>query len=78
MNKNLTVYPISNGRQLNIYCNYNIQKIYIKSLNGTQLYSSDDKGKELCINIEHLQRATYILEVEFDNTTKTRSVFVKT
>lgn len=78
MDKNLTVYPISTGDQLNVFAADDISSICVMDMAGNVLANADGVcGKQNILDIRHLPGATYIVEVTFQNHKTGRSVFVK-
>ncbi len=78
MDKNLTVYPISTGKELNIFSDDEIDHVKIMDMSGNIVYDRNSNHKtQNTIDIDHLENATYIVEVSFHNKRKSRSLFVK-
>lgn len=78
MDKNLTVYPIPTGNELNVFSTENIREIKIMNMQGLVVYENySSSAKQNTINIKELPEATYIVEVVFENKKTGRSVFVK-
>lgn len=78
MNKNLTVYPISTGTELNIFSNDLISHIRIMDMAGNIVYDkAGENSTQSVIDIKDLASATYIVEVSYENASCNRSVFVK-
>ncbi|MBS1771338.1 MAG: hypothetical protein JST82_00670 [Bacteroidetes bacterium] len=78
MDKNLMVYPISSGNELDIFSTEAICSYKIMDMNGTMLIGDNSiDGKHNIVNIAILPSATYILEATFVNKRTGRSVFVK-
>lgn len=79
MDKNLTVYPISTGNELNIFSGENVSAVRIMDMSGSIVCGPLQlDGVHHKIDIKHLPHATYIVEVVFADKRTGRSVFVKT
>ncbi len=78
MDKNLTVYPISTGDQLNVFATDEVSCIRVMDMSGNVLSIADDiHNKHKVLDIGNLPGATYIVEVTFLDKRTSRSVFVK-
>ena len=78
MAKSLTIYPLTDYRELNIQSGSIINSIKIMNLTGEIVYDARHKpARHSTINIAHLPTATYIVEVSFNGSKTTRSLFVK-
>jgi hypothetical protein len=78
MSKNLKVYPIPTGNELNVFATGNIAELRIMNLSGNIVYTA--KGHESqteIINIRELPMDTYIVEVVCEDNKHCRSMFVK-
>lgn len=79
MNKNLTVYPISSGSELNIFANDNFIAVSILDMHGNVIKTYPSKPvSHTKIDISTLTRDTYIIQVHYSQNKVNRSVFVKT
>lgn len=79
MSKQLNVYPISTGNELDIFANHSFNKVKIMDMAGNVVYNSGHKMCNRCtLNIRALPFATYIVEVSYSDNNTARSVFVKT
>lgn len=79
MEKNLTVYPISSGDELNIFANQQFEQVRILDMAGNIMHDVNASANtKYTINIKTLPKATYIVEVIYNDRKKGRSVFVKT
>ncbi len=78
MNKLLSVYPIANGDELNVFSSEPPVTIKIMDMEGTVIIGPMEYDlKHKHINIKPLPSATYIVEVTFVNNKTSRSLFVK-
>ena len=78
MDKNLTVYPIPTGNELNVFATENIREIRIMDMQGGLVQHHILTGvRRSVIDIKALPDSTYIVEALFDNRKTGRSVFVK-
>lgn len=78
MLKNLNIYPIPTGEELNVFSSDDIQELKILDMHGNLMYTCNGlQGSHNRIDIRHLPGDTYIVEVVFINTKTGRSVFVK-
>ena len=79
MDKDLMVYPIPAGSELNVFSTESIRTIKIMDMRGELFYSNDThNGLHNIINIQLLPcDTTYMVEVCFDSGRNCRSVFVK-
>ena len=78
MDKQLVIYPISTGDELNVFSTEHIRGIRIMDMSGNVLIGKENfKGRQNTVDIKQLPGATYIVEVMFTDSRVTRSVFVK-
>ncbi len=78
MDKNLTVYPISTGDELNVFSSADAAAVRIMDMSGNIVAGPVGvHGRQNKVSIKHLPGATYIVEVTFENSRTGRSVFVK-
>lgn len=78
MEKNLTVYPISTGNELTVFATEQISAIKIMDMHGIVMYEAHSPdAQQNVIDIKSFPNDTYIVEVDFCNQRKGRSMFVK-
>ncbi len=78
MSKELNVYPISTGNELDIFANHNFNEVKIMDMAGNIVYNAQHSKCDRCtLNIRALPYATYIIEVSYLDNKTARSVFVK-
>lgn len=78
MLKNLNIYPIPTGEELNIFSSDDIQELKIMDMHGNLMFAGNSlHGSHNRIDIKNLPSDTYIVEVVFENEKTGRSVFVK-
>lgn len=78
MDKNLVVYPISKGDELNIFSTDITAVIKIMDMQGNIVAGPVHPNNRHCVlDIKKLSSATYIVEATFQNNKTSRSVFVK-
>ncbi len=78
MEKNLTVYPISTGNELTVFATEQISAIKIMDMHGIVMYEAHSQdAQQNVIDIQSFPNDTYIVEVDFCNQRKGRSMFVK-
>jgi len=78
MDKNLTVYPIPTGNELNVFATESIMEVRIRDMQGGIVQQHVLSGvKRGVIDIKGLPLDTYIVEAVFENNKTGRSVFVK-
>ncbi len=76
--KDLAVFPIPTGNELNIFSTQNIREIKIMDMKGGVVCSFLLAGaRQNVIDIKGLPCSTYIVEALFENDKTGRSVFVK-
>lgn len=78
MDKNLVVYPISKGDELNVFSSDEATVIKIMDMQGNVVSGPVyPNNKHSVLNIKTLPSATYIVEATFQSSKTSRSLFVK-